>query len=122
MKYCRNCGTLLEDTHEHCIRCGMDVTIPENVSLYPIEVMETLEIENQRKEEQRKQEITEKLQEERTTKAEKLSTILDRLKVIRNGPGGIKGALSEFQELNDRRIVLEQDLEFIDKKLGRLVT
>ena len=83
---------------------------------------ESLEIENQRKEEQRKQEITEKLQEERTTKAEKLSTILDRLKVIRNGPGGIKGALSEFQELNDRRIVLEQDLEFIDKKLGRLVT
>ena len=83
---------------------------------------EALEIENQRKEEQRKQEITEKLQEERTTKAEKLSTILDRLKVIRNGPGGIKGALSEFQELNDRRIVLEQDLEFIDKKLGRLVT
>ena len=83
---------------------------------------ESLEIENQRKEEQRRQEITEKLQEERTTKAEKLSTILDRLKVIRNGPGGIKGALSEFQELNDRRIVLEQDLEFIDKKLGRLVT
>lgn len=83
---------------------------------------ESLEIENQRKEEQRKQEIAEKLQEERTTKAEKLSTILDRLKVIRNGPGGIKGALSEFQELNDRRIVLEQDLEFIDKKLGRLVT
>ena len=83
---------------------------------------ESLEIENQRKEEQRKQEITEKLQEERTTKAEKLSTILDRLKLIRNGPGGIKGALSEFQELNDRRIVLEQDLEYIDKKLGRLVT
>ena len=83
---------------------------------------ESLEIENQRKEEQRKQEIAEKLQEERTTKAEKLSSILDRLKVIRNGPGGIKGALSEFQELNDRRIVLEQDLEFIDKKLGRLVT
>ena len=83
---------------------------------------ESLEIENQRKKEEKKQEITEKLQEERTTKAEKLSTILDRLKVIRNGPGGIKGALSEFQELNDRRIVLEQDLEFIDKKLGRLVT
>ena len=83
---------------------------------------EALEIENKRKEEQRKQEIAEKLQEERTTKAEKLSTILDRLKVIRNGPGGIKGALSEFQELNDRRIVLEQDIEFIDKKLGRLVT
>ena len=49
MKYCRNCGTLLEDTHEHCIRCGMDVTIPENVTQYPQAVMETLEIENQQK-------------------------------------------------------------------------
>ena len=83
---------------------------------------ESLEIENQRKEEQRKQEITEKLQEERTTKAEKLSSILDRLKVIRDGPGGIKGAWDEFHELSDKKIVLEQDLEFIDKKLGRLVT
>ena len=83
---------------------------------------ESLEIENQRKEEQRKQEIAEKLKEERTTKAEKLSSILDRLKVIRDGPGGIKSAWSEFQELNDKKIVLEQDLEFIDKKLGRLAT
>lgn len=49
MKYCRNCGTLLEDTIEHCIRCGTDVTIAENVSMYPIEVMETIEKENQRK-------------------------------------------------------------------------
>ncbi len=49
MKYCRNCGTLLEDTHEHCIRCGIDVTDPDNVSMYPIEVMETLEKENQQK-------------------------------------------------------------------------
>ena len=49
MKYCKNCGMLLEDTHEHCIRCGTDVTLPENVSMYPIEVMETIEEENQRK-------------------------------------------------------------------------
>ena len=83
---------------------------------------ESLDIENQRKEEQKKQEITEKLQEERTTKAEKLSSILDRLKVIRDGPGGIKGAWDEFHELSDKKIVLEQDLEFIDKKLGRLAT
>lgn len=83
---------------------------------------EALEIENQRKEEEKKQEITEKLQEERTTKAEKLSSILDRLKVIRDGPGGIKGAWDEFHELSDKKIVLEQDLEFIDKKLGRLAT
>ena len=26
MKYCKKCGTLLEDTHENCIRCGADVT------------------------------------------------------------------------------------------------
>ena len=79
-----------------------------------------LEIENQQKEEEKRREITEKLQEERTSKTEKLSSILDRLQVIRDGPGGIKSAWQEFQELNERRVVLEQDLEFIDKKLGRL--
>ncbi len=40
---------LLEDTHTNCIRCGADVTIAENVSMYPIEVMETLEEESKRK-------------------------------------------------------------------------
>lgn len=81
-----------------------------------------LEIENQQKEEEKRREITEKLQEERTSKSEKLSSILDRLQVIRDGPGGIKSSWKEFKELNDRKIVLEQDLEFIDKKLGRLET
>lgn len=81
-----------------------------------------IEIENQQKEEEHRREITEKLQEERTTKSEKLSSILDRLQVIRDGPSGIKSAWKEFKELNDRKIVLEQDLEFIDKKLGRLQT
>ena len=81
-----------------------------------------LEIENQQKEEEKRREITEKLQEERTSKSEKLSSILDRLQVIRDGPGGIKSSWKEFKELNDRKIVLEQDLEFIDKKLGRLQT
>ena len=79
-----------------------------------------IEIENQQKEEEKRREITEKLQEERSSKAESLSSILGRLQVIRDGPGGIKGAWQEFQELNDKKIVLEQDLEFIDKKLGRL--
>ena len=81
-----------------------------------------LEIENQQKEEEKRREITEKLQEERSTKAESLSSILGRIQVIRDGPGGIKSAWQEFRELNDRKIVLEQDLEFIDKKLGRLET
>lgn len=79
-----------------------------------------LEIENQQKEEEKRREIAEKLQEERSTKAESLRSILGRIQVIRDGPGGIKGAWKEFKELNDRKIVLEQDLEFIDKKLGRL--
>lgn len=79
-----------------------------------------LEIENQQKEEEKRREIAEKLQEERSSKAESLSSILGRIQVIRDGPGGIKGAWKEFKELNDRKIVLEQDLEFIDKKLGRL--
>lgn len=79
-----------------------------------------LEIENQQMEEEQRREIAEKLQEERTTKSEKLSSILDRLQVIRDGQGGIKSARKEFQELKDRKIVLEQDLEFIDKKLERL--
>lgn len=73
-------------------------------------------------EKQKKQEIAEKLQEERSTKAESLSSILGRLKVIRDGPGGIKGAWDEYKELQDKKIVLEQDIEFIDAKLGRLAT
>lgn len=81
-----------------------------------------LEIENQQKEEEKRWEIAEKLQEERSSKSESLSSILGRIQVIRDGPVGIKGAWKEFKELNDRKIVLEQDLEFIDKKLGRLET
>ena len=73
-------------------------------------------------EKQKKQEIASKLQEERSTKAESLSSILGRLKIIRDGPGGIKGAWDEYKELQDKKIVLEQDIEFIDAKLGRLAT
>ena len=73
-------------------------------------------------EKQKKQEIAEKLQEERSSKAESLSSILGRLKIIRDGPGGIKGAWDEYKELQDKKIVLEQDIEFIDAKLGRLAT
>ena len=38
MKYCKKCGMLLENTHKVCIRCGADVSDPNNVSLYPPEV------------------------------------------------------------------------------------
>ncbi len=43
MKYCKNCGMLLEDTQEICIGCGMDVSDPENTSLFPPEVAEKME-------------------------------------------------------------------------------
>lgn len=45
MKYCKNCGMLLEDTHERCIKCGADVSIAANVSLYPPEILEGLKSE-----------------------------------------------------------------------------
>ncbi len=48
MKYCKNCGMLLEDTHMNCIRCGRDVRDPKDYSLYPPEVEKKLESENQK--------------------------------------------------------------------------
>ena len=43
MKYCRKCGTLLEDTHKICIKCGADMMRAENVSMYPIGMLDTIE-------------------------------------------------------------------------------
>ncbi len=45
MKYCKNCGMLLEDSHEHCIGCGADVTDKDSVSKYPPQVLQNLESE-----------------------------------------------------------------------------
>lgn len=45
MKYCKNCGMLLEDSHEHCIGCGADVTSKDSVSKYPPQVRQNLELE-----------------------------------------------------------------------------
>jgi len=45
MKYCNNCGTLLEDSHEICIGCGADVTEPGSWSLYPPDMTEKIERE-----------------------------------------------------------------------------
>lgn len=45
MKYCKKCGTLLEDTIEVCIGCGNDVSDPENVSKYPPYLEKKLEAE-----------------------------------------------------------------------------
>ena len=43
MKYCKNCGMLLEDTQEICIGCGSDVSDPANTSQFPPEVAEKME-------------------------------------------------------------------------------
>lgn len=47
MKYCVKCGTLLEDTQMTCIACGTDVSLEENVSLYPPEMEKTITDEKQ---------------------------------------------------------------------------
>lgn len=45
MKYCKKCGTLLEDTQDICIGCGIDVSLPENISMYPLEMRDKIELE-----------------------------------------------------------------------------
>ncbi|MCR5791028.1 MAG: hypothetical protein K6G83_14195 [Lachnospiraceae bacterium] len=44
MKYCINCGMLLEDRQDICIGCGADVSDPDNTSQFPPEVAEKMEI------------------------------------------------------------------------------
>lgn len=55
MKYCRKCGMLLEDTQEICIGCGLDVSDPDNYSLYPIDM--EVEIESAKEETKKKRVI-----------------------------------------------------------------
>lgn len=45
MKYCKNCGMLLEDSCDICIGCGLDTANPENVSKYPPKMEKKLEAE-----------------------------------------------------------------------------
>jgi len=52
MKYCLNCGMLLEDTHDVCIGCGKDVSDPNSTSKYPPDVQR--KIENKQKQEKAK--------------------------------------------------------------------
>ena len=49
MKYCKKCGMLLEDTHDRCIKCGADVSIAANVSLYPPEIEKNIASEKAKK-------------------------------------------------------------------------
>ena len=73
-------------------------------------------------EEQNKEERKAKLQEQRSSVAESLGSILDRMKVIRDGPGGIRGAWDDYRALADQKAIAEQNLEIIDGRLARLGT
>ena len=54
---------------------------------------------------------------DRVSNVERLDSILDKLKEVRGRPGGIKKYWTEFQELQDQRVVLEQNIEIIDRRL-----
>ena len=69
--------------------------------------------------EHEQQERIEKLKEERSSTAESLSSILEKLKIIRDGPGGIRANWDEYRELSDQRAIAEQTIENIDNRLAR---
>jgi uncharacterized phage protein (TIGR02220 family) len=72
--------------------------------------------------EQEKAERIIKLQEQRQSESESLSEILGRMKIIRDGPGGIKGDWDNYRALADQKAIREQNIEIIDQRLGRLTT
>ena len=72
--------------------------------------------------EQEKAERIIKLQEQRQSESESLSEILGRMKIIRDGPGGIKGDWDNYRALSDQKAIREQNIEIIDQRLGRLTT
>lgn len=73
-------------------------------------------------EQQKKEEAVAKLQEERSVTVDALDAINDSIKEIRDGPGGIRGAWDDYKALSDQKVIAEQKLENIDKRLGRLTT
>lgn len=73
-------------------------------------------------EQQKKEETVAKLQEQRSVTVEALEAIDDGIKEIRDGPGGVKSAWTEYRALMDQKAIAEQKLENIDKRLGRLAT
>ncbi len=72
--------------------------------------------------EQEKAERIIKLQEQRQSESESLAEILGRMKIIRDGPGGIKGDWDNYRALSDQKAIREQNIEIIDQRLGRLTT
>lgn len=77
-----------------------------------------IEIEDDRK---RAERIVQ-LHQQRRSESESLSEILDRMQIIREGPGGIKGDWKNYRELADQKEVREQNIENIDQRLRRLTT
>ena len=72
--------------------------------------------------EQEKAERIIKLQEQRQSESESLSEILGRMKIIRDGPGGVKADWDNYRALSDQKAIREQNIEIIDQRLGRLTT
>ncbi len=72
-------------------------------------------------EEQHKaEEQIEQLKEKRAGEVESLRMIKEKITEIRGRPGGIKSAWKEYRELNDQKVIVEQSIELIDKRLGAM--
>lgn len=77
-----------------------------------------VEVENQ----QKKEETVEKLRADRSSAQTALDAINESIKEIRDGPGGARGAWDDYRALADQKAFVEQKIENIDKRLGRLAT
>ena len=73
-------------------------------------------------EERQREEVREKLLQERAEKEAALSIIGASIKSLRDSPGGIKAHWEHYRTLADEKAIAEQTIETIDKRLGRLAT
>lgn len=71
-------------------------------------------------EQQDRERIRERLKEQRENEEGALSLILDQIQTIRDGPGGIRADWDNYRLLADRKAIVEQNIEIIDQRLGRL--
>ena len=58
------------------------------------------------------------LEAKRSEKLEAIRSVDDQIEELRNSPGGLKENYSEWQDLLDQKMVLEQVVENIGKRLG----
>ena len=73
-------------------------------------------------EQQKKEETRAKLIEERKGLAAALSILTANIQTLRDSPGGIKQNWAHYRTLADEKAIAEQQIENIDKRLGRLAT